>query len=56
MNMPTIDTYISEIDGVIVVHIDTQGVDEDHNGPIMRVYINDDTDTPVFNNSGDGDG
>ena len=47
----TIDTYISKIDGTPVVHIDTPNDGEqNNNGPILRVYINDDTDNPVFDN------
>lgn len=44
------DVYRSEVDGTIVVHVDTPGVPEDYNGPHVRVYINDDIDNPVFNN------
>lgn len=38
---PTFDVYVSEIDGVVVVHVDTEGMPENENGPIIRVYIND---------------
>lgn len=35
-------TYISEVDGTIVVHIDTNDrIPEDSNGPRIRVYLND---------------
>lgn len=51
MCTPTIDCYQSESDGVWVVHVDTKGCPEDTNGPIMRVYINDDTDNPVYSNT-----
>ena len=47
---PTIDTYVSAEDGTTVVHIDTSELPENSNGPIMRVYINDDIDNPVYEN------
>ena len=47
---PTIDTYVSAEDGITVVHIDTSELPENSNGPIMRVYINDDIDNPVYDN------
>lgn len=45
------DVYVSENDGVTVIHIDTGELPENENGPIMRVYINDDVENPVYNNS-----
>lgn len=50
---PTIDCYRSEVDNIWVVHVDTEGCPENSNGPIMRVYINDDIENPVYNNSGE---
>ena len=50
LTAPDIDFYIGE-DGVPVIHIDTPdnwGDNED--GPICRVYMNDDTDNPLFAN------
>jgi hypothetical protein len=38
---PTFDVYSSEKDGVCVVHVDTEGMPEDGNGPIIRIYLND---------------
>lgn len=38
---PVFQVYRSEIDGCIVVHIDTQDIPEDQRGPIIRVYVND---------------
>ena len=37
----------SEIDGVIVVFIDTPGRAEDANGPIVRIHLNDE---PLWEN------
>jgi len=45
--MPQLVTYKSLTDGVSVVHIDTLGEPEDENGPIIRVYLNDE---PIFEN------
>jgi hypothetical protein len=44
------DVYRSAIDGTVVVHVDTPGLPEDSDGPHLRVYINDDTDNPVYDN------
>lgn len=45
------DVYTSSIDGALVVHIDTtDDIPTNHQGPMMRVYINDDTDNPIWNN------
>ena len=49
-NAPTFDIYKSDLDGVLVIHIDTENVPENNEGPIMRVYINDDTDDPAYAN------
>jgi hypothetical protein len=38
---PTLDCYRSEVDGIWVVHVDTEGIPEDSNGPRIRVYVND---------------
>ena len=50
-NAPTIDTYQRE-DGSWVVHVDTHGIDENSQGPLLTVYINDDIDNPVYDNRG----
>lgn len=48
---PTFDIYTSKIDGLPVIHIDTPDEwDENENGPMFRVFINDDTDDPIWNN------
>lgn len=46
---PTLDAYQRE-DGSWVCHIDTVGLEENVYGPLLTVYINDDTDNPVFDN------
>ena len=38
---PTFDVYKSEADGVTVVHIQTEGLPENEEGPEIRIYIND---------------
>ena len=49
--VPMIDFYISKIDGLPVIHIDTpDDWDDNKDGPIFRCYINDDTDNPIWNN------
>ena len=45
------DVYQSSVDGVPVVHIDTPGLLENKHGPVCRIYINDDIDYPIWNNS-----
>ena len=37
----TFDVYFSEVDGVPVVHVDTKNMQENENGPVCRVYLND---------------
>lgn len=37
-------------DGTPVVHIDTGDLDENQDGPVCRVYLNDDTDDPLWAN------
>ena len=44
---PTFDVYNAEADGVTVVHVCTDGLPEDTNGPIIRIYLNDE---PIFEN------
>jgi hypothetical protein len=44
---PTFEVYSSEEDGVTVVHVCTEGMPENLQGPIIRVYLNDD---PIFEN------
>ena len=48
-----ITVFISAIDGLPVVCIDTPEINEDTHGPLMRVQINDDSENPVYNNTGD---
>ncbi len=40
MSDPDIIVYRSPMDGRWVVEIDTEGVPENDDGPIMRVYMN----------------
>lgn len=35
------DEYYLHVDGTPVVHVDTTGMSEDLNGPICRIYLND---------------
>jgi hypothetical protein len=44
------DVYLSTVDNTVVVHINTPGLTENSDGPHLRVYINDDTDNPVWDN------
>lgn len=44
---PQFDRYISEEDGVYVVHVDTEDMPENEHGPIIRIYLNDE---PIFEN------
>lgn len=37
----------SELDGTLIVFINTPNIDENENGPKIRVYLNDE---PVFDN------
>ena len=39
--------YRSPEDDILVIFVDTPGVDENEKGPLMRLYLNDD---PVFEN------
>lgn len=39
--------YVSPVDGTVVVYIDTPDIPEDKDGPVIRVYLNDD---PIFEN------
>lgn len=45
-----VDCYISKIDGEIVIHVDTPNVPDNARGPVCRIYLNDDTDSPLWNN------
>lgn len=48
---PTITYYHSEIDGERVIHIDTPETwEENEQGPCCRIYLNDDTENPLFSN------
>lgn len=42
-----ITVYRAEADNVLVLHIDTPHMTEDTNGPILRVYLNDE---PIYEN------
>ena len=44
---PTFDIYDSEVDDVCIVHVCTEGMDEDRDGPIIRIYLNDEV---IFEN------
>lgn len=46
---PLLETY-QRADGSWVAHIDTDWREEDEDGPLLTVYINDDTDLPVYDN------
>lgn len=46
-----IDVYISAEDGVPVIHVDTPGIPDNELGPICRIYLNDDIDDPIWDNS-----
>jgi hypothetical protein len=46
---PALESYQRD-DGSWVCHIETSGMAENENGPMLTVYINDDTDAPVFDN------
>lgn len=47
---PTVDVYRSAEDGHWVVHVDTAGLPDNERGPLLRVYLNDDTDDPLWAN------
>jgi len=47
--LPTYDVYRSSNDGVIVVHVQTDEIPENENGPMIRVYLNDEV---IFENPG----
>lgn len=54
-----VDIYRSSIDGAVVVHIDTEEdkLPCDTLGPTgLRVYINDDTDNPIWDGGPGPDG
>lgn len=40
-NGVSVEITKSPTDGTIVVHVDTQGDQENERGPIVRVYLND---------------
>jgi len=44
---PGLATYRSESDGCLVTHVDTEGIPENEQGPIIRLYLNDEV---VFEN------
>ena len=37
----TFDVYQSDVDGTWVVHVCTEDMEEDKDGPLIRVYLND---------------
>jgi len=41
LGYPTIDVYRAEADGVTVIHVDTEGLPENDQGPEIRIYLND---------------
>jgi hypothetical protein len=45
-----LDAYIGE-DGAVVIHIDTPNVPDNSRGPQCRIYLNDDTDDPLWDNA-----
>ncbi|MCP4166021.1 MAG: hypothetical protein GY759_09035 [Chloroflexi bacterium] len=47
MSKPEISLHKSKQDGTWVVYIDTPDMPEDSNGPIIRVWLNDET---IFEN------
>ena len=48
---PSLSEYASSRDGCTVLHVDTPNDwPENENGPILRIYLNDDTDDPIFDN------
>ena len=42
-----VDAYRSPEDDILVIYIDTPGIDENEKGPLLRLYLNDD---PAFEN------
>lgn len=44
---PSFDVYCAEADGTMVVHVDTDDLPEDENGPLIRIYLNDEV---IFEN------
>lgn len=44
------DSYYSELDFTPVIHIDTVNLTEDINGPLCRIYLNDECiyENPVY--------
>jgi hypothetical protein len=48
---PSLSEYKSSRDGTTVLHVDTpEDWPENSQGPIVRIYLNDDTDDPIFDN------
>lgn len=45
-----IDVYIGN-DGAHVIHVDTPGIPENELGPMCRIYLNDDCDDPIWDNT-----
>lgn len=37
-------------DGSIVVHVDTKDIPDNERGPVLTIYLNDDTDDPLWIN------
>lgn len=46
-----VQMHHSEIDGELVLEIDTYDIMENASGPVMRVYLNDE---PIYKNPGTG--
>jgi len=48
---PALMYYVSEDDGCHVIHVDTPNDwPENEDGPNVRIYLNDDAESPLFNN------
>lgn len=50
LGYPKIDVYRAEADGVTVIHVDTEGLPENDQGPQIRIYLNDQPieENPVY--------
>jgi len=49
MNGPTFDVYQRD-NGSWVVHVDTANLPENACGPLITIYVNDDTENPAYDN------
>lgn len=50
---PILNVYRAETDNVFVVHVDTPNLPENENGPLIRIYLNDEVifENPPFPDS-----